>query len=434
MLSAIGTAENKIDEREIASSLTFDSDNGKRGIMFEKITKLAEDSEENRVAVLKLRSAFSPELLGEASAVKHEQEALTRGMKTVQQIWAGLRTLGVPVSSADPGHGVGHWARDYVNALRLFSRLKVTPEETFIGLVAGSVHDLGCSLIYRYDEDGRVVRHAEVGALLLGFLFELDSFGLNQAEQRLIQYSVAAHTHYLAAKEVKDAQGGVIGKIEPYVDMVEGKPFYPVWLPRWVDRLDTNGPAYLGRHYLTLVNPHKEFDGKSAYDVDFAKAMRPLLRTKEERGKDPMTMAEHVRMYAESQNNESPYGKHDFGAMVELRDAYKERLLRVISSLRSTRPFALERVTEVLERWTGHLCVNNEPSLIGVEAAARLKVMFKALPEETQCAWAKTFDLCLSEYALWSYDAIRFMETIPIRFRHLPGVHDNLQSMLQSRG
>lgn len=398
--------------------------------MFEKIIKLAEDNQDNRARIMDLRQAFKPALLGEVSATTREH-ALTRGMETVQRIWEALNTLGVHISESEPAHGVGHVARDYVNALRLLSKLDVMPAETFIGLVAGSLHDIGCALVYRYDEPNRKVRHAEVGALVLEFLFELDSFGLNKAEQMLIRYAVAAHTHYLKTMELRDKDGQLTAVIEPYEDMFDGKPFYSVWLPRWVDRLDTNGPAYVGRHYLTLIQEHKDFDGKSYYDVDFESAMRPLLRTKEERGKDPQTMVEHLRMYADSQNNGSPYGAHDFGVMVELRDAYTRRIRRVIVATQSP---ATEVRATVLQSWQRHLALNNEPSKKGRKAAEQLSKLFWTLSDQYQRAWQSAFGVCLSEYAEWAMEAVQFLEKIPPEYRKLPGVCDNLQLMLLPRG
>lgn len=402
--------------------------------MYDRIKQLAEDSQDNRAETMDLRQAFKPGLLN-AVTVSTREQALTRGMETVQRILEALNTLGVYISESEPAHGVGHVSRDYVNALRLLSRLDVTPAETFIGLVAGSLHDIGCAMVYRYDDDKRLVRHAEVGALMLGFLFELDSFGFNKAEQLLVRYGVAAHTHYLTAKEVKDAQGAGVGKIEPYDDMVDGKPFYPAWLPRWVDRLDTNGPAYVGRHYLTLIQAHKDFDGKDFFDVDYASAMRPLLRTKEERGKDPQTMAEHLLMYAESQTNGSPYGKHDFGAMVELRDAYKARIQRVIRATQSA-VAGDDGLTQadILQCWTRHLARNNELSKNGADAAEQLRKMFATLPDASRLPWLNAFRVCLDEYREWSDEAIKFLETLPVQYRQLPGVCDNLQSMLQAIG
>jgi len=398
-----------------------------------RIRHLAKDSDENRLKIRKMRETFRPELIdGVHDGTR--AEALTRGMETVQGILSALKSFGIDPATIEPAHGPGHWLRDYVNALRLFSQLNVTPAETFIGFVAGSLHDVGCTLVYRFDEAHRLVRHAEVAALLLEFLFELDSFALNKAEQLLIRYGMAAHTHYLRTTQVKDKHGNVIGAIEPYFEMVGDKPFYPVWMPRWVDRLDTNGPAYVGRHYVTLAKEHQDFDGKNYYDVDFVSAMRPLLRTKEERGNDSMTMAEHLRMYAETQNNDSPYGKHDFGAMIELRDAYKARIRRVIEATQMSSAADPELRPEVLQRWKRHLAKNIEPYAKGEEVAGQLTQMFLALPEYTQRAWQNAFNVCLDEYRAWSDEAIKFLETIPVEYRSLPGVCDNLQSMLLLRG
>ena len=396
--------------------------------MEEALLKLALDSEENRQKIQDLRNLFEsmPGRILYVDVVDRNH-ALLRAMNIIQRVLRALQEEGIDFHKVEPGHGVGHMMRDYTNALRLLSWLDVSPAEVFVGFVAGALHDVGCALVSRYDEKNRIVRHAEVSALVLGYVFEsFDEGYLSEEEGILIQYAVAAHTHYLRKMEVKDDAGEVIGEIEPYMDTFNGDPLYYIQIPRWIDRLDTNGPAHLGRHYFTLVKSHEEFDGNEHYQVDFAQAMRPLLRTKEERGTDSMTMAEHLRMYAESQSNDSPYGANDFGTMVTLRDEYKAQALKIVEATQLP-ALRVARQEEVLESWTAYLGLNNEPTDVGKQAAKQLENMFFTLPKSTQRAWITAFHVCLHEYAKWSREAAGFLYYVPKQFRMLPGVSDDLQ-------
>lgn len=131
-----------------------------------------------------------------------------------------------------------------------------------MGLVAGTLHDVGCALVEHYAETQRVVRHAEGGALLLQEI--LPRLLLSEKQKILICYAVAAHTHYLKPQTVGE------DTIEPYLDTSEGEPLWGILFTRWVDRLDCNGAGFVGRHYLTLARAHQDFDGKQFYGIEFA--------------------------------------------------------------------------------------------------------------------------------------------------------------------
>ncbi|MFA6536824.1 MAG: hypothetical protein WCT18_00305 [Patescibacteria group bacterium] len=365
----------------------------------ELLNEIKNDSEWARNEVAELRDKFHPGLLDKVRRFKSRTSAIDEGVSVVRHVLNELCEQDFNIKATYPGHGAGHLIRDYANALRLFPDLGITEEETFIGFVGGCLHDIGCAIIDRYADSSRVVRHAEAGGLLIRWILQKSGF-VNKAELHLIVYCIFAHTHYLKRIEIKNEQGEVVNVINPYVDIYpDGKPFYPVWTTRWVDRLDTNGPAFVGRHYLTLVHPHKDFDGKNFFDVDYAKHMRPLLRNERPDGN---TMAEHLRMFANSQNNESPYGEHDFGKMVELRDAYKERLLRIIEKTKKTAKFSYIDEIRILHEWNVFLVDNVEFSDLTEEIVNELGKNFAKLPVKTRRAWLHTFACCLVEYTEWA--------------------------------
>lgn len=353
--------------------------------------------------------------------------ALDRAVTVVHMALAQLQAMGVSLEGKDPGHGVGHMLRDYVNALRLFSSLDTKyPKDIFVGFVAGCLHDIGCTQMYRYDESSRVVRHAEVGALLLRDILEQGSFGLSEAEILLVQYAVAAHTHYLKAMTVKTEDGSE-KTIQPYVDEINHVPVYGFWLPRWVDRLDGNGAMLVARHFLTLHQEHKDFDGKDFVTMDFANQMVP--RFKEDCGHN--TMLNHIRMYANSQTNDSPYGQHDFGTMVEMRDVYTLALQRIIEAV-AEGSLALD-IEKTLDLWTNFLGDVVEPTLLGKTAAQSLRLQFGLLPVEHQQAWARGFAQAMFEYENWSmhYMSPFLRKEIDPKWLSLSGISENVADSIE---
>src|SRR3989339_608091 len=144
--------------------------------------------------------------------------------------------------------------------LCLLKEVSIKNKEDAIGRALRIIHDICCILIHRYDEKNRAVRHAEIGALLIQDI--LDNLNVNDSEKKLIAYAIAAHTHYINTEKI-ECRDGVKRTRYSYVDMVNQKPFELVYFPRWVDRLDCNGPAFVARHYLTLVKNHEDFKGKN---------------------------------------------------------------------------------------------------------------------------------------------------------------------------
>jgi len=206
-----------------------------------------EDSLHQQVRLI--RALVEPrftELINQVRA-KDRQDALDRAVAILHEVMGSLSEF-IDLKNCDAGHGVGHIVADYANGLRLFSKLEIDPKVTFIGLLGGVLHDIGCAVIKRYDESSRVVRHAEVGGLLADDV--LQGTGLNKGERLLVVYSVMAHTHYLKPQTVGEHV------IIPYLDLLpSGDPFYPVWVTRWVDRLDCNGPRFPAREGMAPPVP-----------------------------------------------------------------------------------------------------------------------------------------------------------------------------------
>ncbi|MBI4980240.1 hypothetical protein HZC30_01630 [Candidatus Woesearchaeota archaeon] len=397
--------------------------------------------------VQELRQAFSPELF-EKVEVSSREGALDRVVYTVRRFLNNCSKQGVAFSQINPGHSLGHLSRDYAHALTLVENLDADPKHLFIGGVAGVLHDVGNALVERFAESGRVVRHAEAGALLLGEAFNykkinpLLDVGLNDAKRILMSYAVAAHTHYTRASEVKCADGEV-RKIEPYTDVdAEGKPLLGIWLARWVDRLDCNGPCFPARHYLTLGEEHKDFDGERHFEVNLAPHLEPrLLPEAERRAMNPVpdqTMLEHMKMFGDSQTNNSPYGKHDFGAMVEIRDAYKGMLLEIVNAVDTSAKcgacLTSGEEEAILGAWKSYLSQNIEPTALGRETAEKLDGMFRQLPEKTRHAWENGFLQAMVEYVDWSKPCLQQLEQLSNKYGDqilaLPGITEDVRKVI----
>ncbi|MBS3086399.1 hypothetical protein J4422_01745 [Candidatus Pacearchaeota archaeon] len=388
--------------------------------------------------IQEIRGSFTPKLLEDIRATSKE-DAIERATDVIQRTLTSFRDNGYSFANVEPGHGIGHLVRDYMNSYILFSGLEADPKHLFLGFVGGSLHDLGCAVVPRYDESKRAVRHAEAGSLLVKSLLENET-ELNDAEKTSIAYVIAAHTHYRGEDPVK-CQDGETRIVKPYQELDEtGHPIWPVWFTRWVDRLDCNGPAFVGRHYLTLGEKHEDYDGVVHFDVDFSHHMKPLLRPFKEQvdesGKRNQTMSEHMKMFADSQNNESPYGKHDYGFMVKLRDRSRERLYRIVNSTQLPPQFSVERESEIRRAWASFLSENVEPSRLGRQTALTLDGMFSGLEEGTRHAWCNGFLSIMQEYIPYSLDRLKLLEkeTLNDAYFHLPGIAGDIRGVISAKG
>lgn len=372
------------------------------------------DDEKNWQEVLHLRSVVEKDFgsLNGALEAGSAVEAINKAICALNQIIPVFVRNGADLENSDPGHGVGHVLRDYLNGLAVMNSLKCNPAYLVPGFIAGVLHDFGCAMVPRYDDPKRAVRHAEVGGLMLADVFKECNCGLSEAEQLVSVYSVMAHTHYLRPAIVSYEDGST-REISPYSDMLTpDEPFLPIWLPRWVDRLDCNGPCYPGRHFLTLAEEKMDFDGKDFHSQDFFKQMRPV--SKETAGHP--TMLSHMQMFCGSQTNQSPYGKYDFGSMVKIRDMYCDWLNEIIQSV--TQPLSAEENT--LFVWTEFLKKNCEPSTRGKNTADKLYKMFRTLAPEMK-GWNNGFKTSMRLYIAWYEEMNKQLMKMPSDWQIFPG-------------
>lgn len=149
-------------------------------------------------------------------------------------------------------------------------------------------------------------------------------------------------------------------------------------MTKWADRFDANGPCFIGRHFLTLVDDHQDqWAGKNT--IQFSPHMRPLLRSEEEIAKDSVhgrTMREHVMKFLQSHSNSSSHGRFDYGGMAAMREAYKARGLRIVASFDTPIVLSLGEESSLLDAWFTWLSEKIEPSESAKRACEKLRIMF----------------------------------------------------------
>lgn len=383
------------------------------------------DEEDAYQHIRSLRNAFSSATSNGCRSMSPD-EAIEKSIEVIQTAFQHPTFLS-QFPTVDAGHGIGHWMRDLFHSWRLVKLLGDRSPHHFPGVIAGALHDIGCIFVDRYTETASVIRHAEFGALFIHRLLGEAPFDrlITQEERHTIAIAIAAHTQYLKTTSVACADG-VTREMTPYTheEMMGTQANPAVWFARWTDRLDCSGPLFVGRHYLTLERTHTDFSSQGFQSVVFHEHMRPLLRPTAERT-DGNTMLEHLRMFADSQTNASVYGRYDPPAMQILRDTYRERMIRIISTiLDDTNPLVASRsTTSLTDQWHEWLVRAVEPSDVGKRSASILKSMFQEQPDSTQEPWLRGFQQTLNEFAAWSSDMRAFVQSLPQEARHLSLLH-----------
>lgn len=405
------------DKREISLTELIDMVNNpqKEGLLYEHMEELRE-----RSAKLLGKNISGRKLIRE--------NEISLGATVVAGVLKRVLERKNP-TDGDPGHGPGHWCRDYLHTLYL-SRNCEDEAAIVPAIVAGSLHDIGTLFVDRYADRNRAVRHAEIGALIVDKAFEDLDVGITQEEMDVCAYAIAAHTHYLKPQEV-ECRDGVKRMVKPFTDMVDDKPVMGVWLPRWADRLDISGPCMVGRHYLTLNRDHFDYSKDGFYKVEFGEHMRPVLRSDDEikAGGGRRTMVEHFKMFASSQTNASVYGRHDRGAMLTLRDRYRTMMENIIDAVVNPTEVDVERV---LKAWNLFLVSNIEPdSRTSAEAVNQLNKGFRKLDDESRQAWACGFRQTMVEYLVWSDMMLEFSSKLPSQMLRMPGVFRDVRDVVR---
>lgn len=305
------------------------------------------------------------------------------------------------IKNLPPGHSRGHFLRDSAYLTSIFQDLDVQnydAVEVLVGMLGGMYHDIGNSVIGRYDEPRRFSGHAEVGAHLFGLMAK-DVLGENLV--KMTQLAISAHTHYTKDRTV--VKNGETRTMAPYDDEVVDGNRMAFWWTRQSDRNDAQGPIMDVRHFITKAEPTEDFDGKEFHatwenpDDDFRHQFTPVMRTPEERAtkekpENAPNVLEHVTMFARSNFNPAlPYAKHDnLTLQTRITAAAEEQHEFVTDVVSETPVISKEQRNEAFEKFF-QLCQIVEPSEGTPGVIEKFRRKFQLLDEKQQSHWANGF-------------------------------------------
>lgn len=307
------------------------------------------------------------------------------------------------IKNLPAGHSRGHFLRDtsYLSLIMHDSSIVNSDlVEIFVGLLGGMYHDIGNSVVDRYQEAKRFSGHAEIGAHLFG---EVSKGLIGDNLRKMAQLAIAGHTHYLKDRTV--TKGTETKTVKPYEDEVVDGNRISFWWTRQSDRMDAQGPIMDVRHMVTKAEPTEDFDGKEFHATwdnpsdDFKHQFTPTLRTNEERANEPkpkntMNVLEHVTMFANSNfNPDLPYAKHDNALYKDMVSKAADEQKEFVHKAATEFPQLTPEARDAAFRRYFRLVSVIEPADNTEDAIQKMKSKFKLLPENDQDKWAGAFDV-----------------------------------------
>lgn len=319
------------------------------------------------------------------------------------------------------GHGKAHMARDLIHLSLLYNdptiRQNFDGVELIAGTLAGIFHDIGNSVQARYDDSKRFAGHAETGAYLFGEVAG-DILENTPNLRKLIQYSIAAHTHYKNDEPIKRTIDGIEveetrRKYENFDTVEGGKDKRAIWLARQTDRLDLlEAPMIIVRHLMTKVVPTIDFSGEEFHEPqaneidDFKHQFKTEVRTEGKR-KSGKTKAErthnvleHMKRLSNSALEKNRYTKYDTGYFRNVVQPAHQDLQKFIDVVtrKPVRVLSTEEREESFRRFY-EMCRIIEPAKDTEFVIDQFKKKFAHLSETDQDRWAQGFKLLTT--TLW---------------------------------
>lgn len=347
------------------------------------------------------------------------------------------------IRSLPGGHSKGHFLRDAIHLAGdvydpWYAEHPIDDVELVVLYYAGLFHDDGNAVVDRYQEKYRVAAHAEVGARV----FERISEGIVPPNlSLLIQYAIAAHTHYLKDREVESGEAEEEEVVESGEAEAEEKkgvfivPPYPdevdeqanrlsVWETRKSDRRDATGVPFIVRNFLVRVEPIEDFNGEN-----FDEKLEREDNFRAQFGLSPEVIGKgiinHFLLFAGNFYKQNDYTTHDTSYFTEqlitpaVEDLamflaitapdQKDRLIAEIGASNpmvavrigtflainaefikseSSRNLSDDEINESLERFAA-LCRVVEPAEDTEARIESLKAQFPMLPRSEQESWAR---------------------------------------------
>lgn len=316
--------------------------------------------------------------------------------KTINHIFHHLRRFTV---LGKPGHDTGHLYRDYLSGAAITGTdsyaAKAYPNDSTAAFFGAAYHDLGNSIVFRFQDYLWECGHAEVGAWLF---YKLTEKFLPESTRRLTAYAIAAHTHMLKPVETK-----VGFTRQPWVDHLFENESHPVgvsiWITRFADRLDTNGVTLLCRHIIATIEGSRQegrnFSGTEWYEVN-EDALNILLKPDTILSGTTPSALKHLENFANSAKNITPYSQHDdqFPIMKDFMN-YKVK--------------QSETLIDIVKNQTGKADFNKFRRFVAQMSLSPIitstindveKLWDKLTPEE-QSHWGPAFDYIEKSYSEW---------------------------------
>ena len=299
------------------------------------------------------------------------------------------------------GHSRRHAERDFINSMLINqdSWVKNLDDvEKLIGVIGGTFHDIGNSVVGRYEESKRFAGHAEAGAFLFAKIAE-DLLPRNLL--KLSQFAIAAHTHYTRNIEVTKTVNGEEKTIvkKPYDDTLdEQNNKASIWLARWADRLDAQGVQMVIRHAITKAEPTEDYDGegfhviKDSEQEDFDHHFNPEMRT--ENFMHGRNVLEHTTMFKNSALNKTVYSQHDTPYFTNelVKPNAKEQEEFIGEVLKDTNILSDRELNKKLETFYDMCRLVDGGS--NIEAVIELfRRKFQHLPKDQLSHWANGFSV-----------------------------------------
>lgn len=359
-------------------------------------------SPEADLAVYENIASLRQEVEGQENWIKTKELAKQELERVPDDIFPRLFERLKPYLNTLPGgHSRKHVDRDFINSLLINQDpwvRNLDDVEKFVGVIGGTFHDIGNSVVGRYEETKRFAAHAETGAFLFGKIAQ-DLLPSNLL--KLSQYAIAAHTHYTRDIEVKktvNGEGEIITR-KPYDDALdEQNNKAGIWMSRWADRLDAQGVQMVVRHTITKAEPTEDYDQEGFHVIkeheqeDFGHHFNPELRT--ENFTHGRNVLEHITMFRNSALNKSVYSQHDTPYFTnELVKPNAEEQEEFIGEVLKETPVLSEKeINEKLETFY-NMCRRVDGGS-NIEAVIDLfKRKFQHLPKNKLSHWANGFSV-----------------------------------------
>jgi hypothetical protein len=332
------------------------------------------------------------------------------------------------------GHGVGHLSRDLINFSLILQDPYIQQQsdvEIFVALIAGVFHDIGNSVIERYDEQSRFTGHAEVGAYLFG---QIASDIIPPNLLKLIQFAISSHTNYLKdltiikdestpqeRKRIRRQYDNTLHKDKNDTHKIA------VWMTQASDRTDALGVPFIVRLILTKAVPTRDYSNGEFHvtadtqEADFMHQFMPMVRTTEYKQqlltkKDKTSIIlEHFYTYYETTINVSPYSQDDtpyFSTNVATDNAFDTARF-IIATTAKAETYATRKREKQFEKFY-KLCTILEPASNNEKTVQLLKHKFTWLSESYQNHWAYGFMLLTDTlYPRWYQETYDKLQNIP---------------------